>query len=251
MYIFASTKKEDGSKVLLVDDRAGSSELIPFFPPELTRRCRLEAGDVAFFGWGPEGQMTFPIGVEYKTARESLQCLIDKRLEEEQLPKMTLLYKRIYLVIEGEYKEGSSGELLHKVWKDRKPLWTSYSMVTYTQFDNWLNSLAENYGIRLKRAVDRPEAASQIYDIYKYWVRDYAQHKMRFSKDNEPVQHRPPTNAEIIARRLPGVGSDLVPKVGSQFRTPIEVANATEEQWQSIPGIGKKKAQKIYQFWRT
>lgn len=239
--------------MILIDGRAGSVDLIPLLPPDITKKVTLEGGDAAFFGYGPEGPYTFPIGLEYKTVNDALDCMHDGRLVSEQLPKMSEQYKRVYLLIEGQYKASPEDELLVGRWKASQFTWSSFSKTTYTQFDNWLNSLVEIGRVTVKRSIDRPESAQQVHNLYKFWCKDYESHSslLKFNKDREPYKFKQPNSKEIIARQLPGVGHDLAAKASEVFTTPLDLANATEEQWQQIHGIGKRKAKTIYQFWRT
>jgi len=239
--------------MLLVDDRAGSVELLPFFPPETCKKIRLEAGDVAFFGYGPEGPYTMPIGIEYKTAKEALQCLHDGRLVGEQMPKLSQLYRRVYLVIEGEFKEGNGGELLFKGWSHGKPTWTSYSKTTYRQFDNWFNSIVEIGRVVVKRSVNRAETAAQIYNLYKFWIKDYEEHKslLKFYKTQEPLLLTKPSLRRMVAAQIPSIGWELAARAAEHFPTVIDMINAGEEEWTNVKGIGKLKAQKIYRSLRA
>ena len=82
--------------MILIDDRTGSLDLLTILPAELCQKSRLEAADAAFMGYGPEGPFTYPIGIECKTASEALTCMHTGRLEGEQLPKLSALYKISY-----------------------------------------------------------------------------------------------------------------------------------------------------------
>src|SRR5438067_1940584 len=112
--------------MILIDDRAGSANLVPLLPPDITRKVRLDSGDVAFFGFGPEGPYTYPIGIEYKTAQEALQCMQSGRLTGIQLPKMAALYKRVYVIVEGRYREGPDGALQFQAWSSGQLSWVAY-----------------------------------------------------------------------------------------------------------------------------
>lgn len=239
--------------MIMVDSRAGSVELLALLPPESCKKVTLEAADVAFFGYGPDGPMTMPIGIEYKTAKEALQCMHSGRLVGEQLPKCSQLYRRVYLLIEGVYKEGPEGELLFQGWKDSRPVWNSYSKATYTQFDNWLNSVVEVGQVHLKRSMDRVESAAQIYNLYRFWTKEYESHKslMKFSKGQEPTLLSKPSVKRMVAAQIPGIGYELSGRVADYFPNILAMVNAEEREWTSINGIGKTKAKKIYSSLRT
>lgn len=241
--------------MIMVDDQGGrngkgsSLDLIPLLPPELTARRRLESGDVAFFGHGPDGLFTVPVGIEYKKITEAVDSMVTKRFVGEQFPKMSNLYKRIYFLIEGEYSEGPDGRLLVRTFRRGKPEWTSHGWsVSYRQFDNWLNSLVESGHIRLKRTTTRAESAAQVLDLYYLWTKEYDQHKSLFSFDRSqlPPLIAQPSTKRLIASQIPGVGWELSARAASHFSTVVDMVNASEETWAQISGIGKKKASKIY-----
>ena len=64
---------------ITVDPRAGSADLFePLKARKLpVRLSKLEAGDVAFIGNGPEGRPV-PVGIEYKKLPEMLGCFRDR-----------------------------------------------------------------------------------------------------------------------------------------------------------------------------
>lgn len=240
--------------MIMVDEQGaakgkGSSlDLIEHLPPELAVRRRLEAGDVAFMGHGPDGPFTIPVGIEYKKISDAINSLTTKRFVGEQFSKMTKVYQRIYFILEGEYGEGPDGKLVVPSWRNGKKQWVSHGWsVTYRQFDNWQNSLVESGKIRFKRSLTTAESASQVLDLYYMWTKDYDAHKSLYSFDRSqlPPLITQPSLKRLIAAQLPGVGWDLSARAAEHFPTAIDLVNASEEQWLAITGIGKKKAQKI------
>jgi ERCC4-type nuclease len=238
--------------MMLIDDRAGSVELIPLLPPELVSKRRLESGDIAFFGYGPEGPYTLPIGIEYKTTKDALQCMHDGRLTGEQMPGMSDIYSRVYIVIEGQIREGPDGVLQFLEWRNRKPVWIAYSKTSYRQFDNWLNSVAEVGRVIIKRSVDRVESAAQILNLYYFWAKDYEQHLSVFKlhKSQEPARLTRPSTKRRMAAAIPGVGDKLSGRVADHFDNVVEMVNAEVDAWQKVNGIGKTKASEIYKSLR-
>lgn len=230
--------------------KGSSRDLIGLLPADIVTERRLDSGDVFFFGHGPEGPYTVPIGIEYKKVTEAIQCLIDCRFVGEQYPKMSQAYQRIYFILEGEYEERKSdGRLVVPAWRRGKREMVSHGWsVTYRQFDNWQNSLAESGRIRFKRSSSLAESAAQVLDLYYMWTKDYDQHKSLFAFDKSqlPTLVTKPTTKRLIAAQLPGVGWELAIRASEHFSTAVDLVNAPEDQWTAINGIGKKKAQKIY-----
>jgi ERCC4-type nuclease len=234
--------------MLLVDGQAGSKDLLQHFPPELAKKHTLEAGDVAFFGTGPEGPLTFPIGIEYKTAKEALQCMLDGRLAGEQLPKMSRLYKRVYLLIEGEYREGyDDGYVKFPAWKDGKKTYISYSKVPYRSFDNWMNSLVETARIVIKRSVDQSESAAQILNLYYLWSKDYDGHSsaFMFNSSQEPALLLKPSRKRLIASKLPHIGWKRSEAVDKHFPSIKRMINAGADDWCAVKGVGTTVAKAV------
>lgn len=245
--------------MLMVDDQGarqgkGSSlDLIPNLPPELVSRRRLESGDVAFFGHGPEGQFTIPIGIEYKKVTEALDSFITKRFVGEQYPKMAERYQRIYFLIEGEYKEGPDGTLVVPRWRDGRQQWVSHGWkTTFRQFDNWQNSLVETGKVRFKHSRSVAESAAHVLNLYYMWTKDYNSHHTLFNFDRSqlPPLIARPTTKRLVAAQLPGVGWDISERADKHFPNVVEMVNASEAQWSCIPGVGKKKAEKIFRSLR-
>lgn len=234
--------------MIIVDERMGSKDLIPYLPPEITKKMRLEAGDVAFFGHGPDGPFTFPVGIEHKTVGDAINSFQTKRFVGEQYPKMADLYRRIYFMIEGEYREGPDGKLVVPDWSTGKLKWVSHGwQTTFRQFDNWQNSLTETGKVIFKRSLNKSESACQIVDLFYMWTKDYSTHSslFAFDKSQQPPQISKPTLTRLIAAQIPGIGWELSKRADDTFASPINLVNATEEQWQKVPGIGPQKAKKI------
>jgi ERCC4-type nuclease len=236
------------------DGKGSSMELVHLLPPELVSTRRLEAGDVAFLGHGPEGPYTIPVGIEYKKVGDAITSMINKRFVAEQFQKMTEQYQRIYYLLEGEYAEGPDGTLVVPSWRSGKKEWRSHGWtLKYRQFDNWQNSLAESGKIRFKRSLTPAESAAQVLDIYYMWTKNYDEHKTLFSFDRSqlpPLLTRPSIK-RLVAAQIPGVGWELSARAAEHFPTVVDLVTATEDQWTEIGGIGKKKAHTIWSCLRA
>jgi ERCC4-type nuclease len=239
--------------VILVDPRQGSIDLIPLIPPELVKKIHLDSGDAMFFGHGPEGPYTLPIGVEYKTVKETIQTITSKRFVAEQYPKMTRLYSRIYYIMEGECKEGPDGKLLVRTWYKGKPDWISHGWnLTYRQWDNWQTSLTETGKVIFKRSRDRNESANQLTNLFHCWTKNYAEHSSLFAFDKSqlPPLLVEPSLVRLVAAQLPGIGWKRSETVCKRFSSVYEMVTAGEDVWMEIPGIGKTLAKRLYQTLR-
>lgn len=103
--------------MILIDDRAGSKELIRYTPlsnPSLACLCQLGNGshssaDVCFTGKGPEGNIS--IGIEYKSLSDLLTSIHSGRLQSTQFQSMSEEYDICVLLYYGQYRCGSNGSL--------------------------------------------------------------------------------------------------------------------------------------------
>lgn len=244
---------KDGLLIILIDNRAGSFDLVQYFPPESCQLTRLTSGDAAFFGYGPDGPYTLPVGIELKSIGDILACFYTGRFLNGQLPGMTELYRRIYLVIYGDWRDGADGLLETLAWTDGKPTWVTMRPKTlYRAFDNWLNSITESTNVIVKRAITKKEAAAQIWDLYSFWSKDYEQHKslFRFDKSHIPPTIKRPSLKRLILGLLPGVGWKKSGPADEHFKSIVELVMAEEDEWIKIPGIGKTLAKQIVTAFR-
>ena len=90
--------------MIQIDERTGSAELQSLFPPGVpTIVGRLEFGDFAFLGNGPEDEPV-SIGVERKGIRDLLNSMVTGRLVGHQLIGLVNNYHYVYIVVEGLWR---------------------------------------------------------------------------------------------------------------------------------------------------
>src|SRR5229473_7700773 len=96
--------------MLLVDDRIGSVELIPYIKRNhiQAEKIRLEYGDVCMEGNGPKGKIS--IGVERKRLHDILACIDDGRYNQQRVG-MREMYDVSFLLVEGIWKPHEDGTL--------------------------------------------------------------------------------------------------------------------------------------------
>lgn len=100
--------------VMLIDDREGSKDLI--HSPALrdvATLARLDSGDVAILGNGPDGPGTLNVGIEYKSVMDFLSSMATGRLTgtDGQLDRMLREYDVVWLLIRGTYRAGPGNRL--------------------------------------------------------------------------------------------------------------------------------------------
>lgn len=122
--------------MILVDDRAGSRDLVkhpPLDDPSVAELTRLDSGDVCFVGHGPHGESV--VGVELKSVSDLLSSRQNGRLQgvDGQIPEMLTGYDERWIVTYGTYRCGDTGDLEYmrreKVRGSGKlsPVWHSYT----------------------------------------------------------------------------------------------------------------------------
>lgn len=248
---------------IVVDDRAGSRELIAYLHGLPSVLGRLEYGDISFLGWGPEGRPV-PVGIEYKTLGDVLKCVTDGRFAGHQLPGLISSYEDVWLLVEGKWRPDMNTGILQTLGHHRyQDAHVGDRRFTYRELDSWLMTMAIKGGIRVRTAQDTIEAAQFIRDLYMWWTQDggWNRHKSHLAFDNSDagdwragrnalgLQDRAnlvkPGLVRRMAKELPGVGWDKSKAVASRFKTVREMAAATRSQWREIDGIGKKLAEEI------
>lgn len=237
--------------MLLLDDRTGSGDLLPLLktlgvPTTLTR---LEFGDAALMGSGPDGAPR-SIGIEVKTVQDVLACIGDGRFAGHQLPGLVAHYDQVWLVMEGTYRPSKEGIL--EVF--RRGYWhgayaNKSSSAMYKGLDSWLMTMEIKAGVRFRRTGDRWETARVIADLYWWWTRGWDEHKSHLAMHQtapDALLLRKPGLLRKVAAQLPGVGWTRSQDVDRHFKSVREMACASPREWVKVPGIGKVLADRLF-----
>lgn len=235
--------------MIYVDDRIGSADLIGHLrhwhvPCQL---ARLDFGDAAFGGNGPDGPVS--IGIEIKKVHDALNCMADGRFAGHQLPGLVQDYDRVWMVVEGWYSADFSTGVLLAPGQRRRDLAIGARRFMYRDLDNWCTSLEMCAGVRVRRVGDRVETARVIADIFGWFQKDWDEHHSHLAiHDAGPDRALlvKPTLCRKIAAQLPGVGWKRSIDVAGKFVTTHDMVTARVDEWESIPGIGPGIARKVY-----
>lgn len=246
------------SNPLQLDDRTGSGDLFPLLrslgvPCILTR---LNYGDAAFIGNGPDG-CPMPIGVEIKTISDILKCIGDGRFAGHQLPGLVSEYDYYWLVTEGVYRaDPDTGILQHYSRGGWKESTIGSRRYMYRELEQWLLTMSIRGGVRVHRTSSRNETASFLRHLYSWWTaKDWSDHRSHlvahssFTPDTALLVR--PSLSRMVAKELPGIGWERAEAVAKAFPTVVEMAVAEVDDWEHIPGIGKKTAEKVVRAIRT
>lgn len=216
-------------------------------PCQLTR---LDFGDAAFVGNGPDGDTS--VAIEIKEVHDALSCIGDGRFAGHQLPGLLSVYDRVWLVVEGRFYPEFSTGLLRAETGNRgrsKELFLGSRRTMYRDLDHWLTSMEVRAGLRLRRTRDRRETARVIADLWGWFQKDWSEHKSHLALHEETPDRAifvRPSLLRKVAAQLEGVGWQKSQMVAQKFKTVENMMNASVEQWKEIPGIGKVLAERCY-----
>lgn len=236
--------------MISVDPRAGSNSLAKVLttigaPVEMVQ---LEAGDVTFVGQGPEGRPV-SVGVEYKTLSDLLGCIVSGRFSEIQLPGMRANYELSWLLVEGMWKPGDNGELMVYAYGKWQPAPWTKRVWKCADLNHWLTTIEVCGGLHVGRTGSKAESAFWVKSLYSWWTgKAFEEHDAHNHRMSPPVdlsaRYLPASLVEQWAACLPGIGRKRARTVGSHFASPWALANAEEQDWEGIEGVGVKTVQK-------
>lgn len=235
--------------MILVDDRTGSVEFANRFralstttspiPVEVTH---LDYADFAFTGVNPGGPIV--VGIERKsiTTSDLMNSIQTGRLKDHQLPGMLERYEYRYLLIEGIYRRGETGELevLKGNWR---PI---HGKLPYTYLENHLTSLEVTFGVHVRKSQSEADTARVVVDLYRYWQKPEHTSCVALSAAALPAGFKPSMTVRF-AKELTGVGLKRALAIGKRFKVPGELFEATEKELRDVEGVGKGLAKKIWE----
>jgi ERCC4-type nuclease len=262
---------------LLIDDRAGSRELVRYPPlTDTAHLCRLDAGDVLITGNGPDDALL--VGIEVKSIWDLLSSINTGRLQATQLPGMLAAYDINWLLYYGQYRAGTGGALeipgrgrSTRVGKRKgkgagagKPLRTTSSTprttwrtlklgkrpVPYGYLEGFLFDLAA-MGVCVKHTRDVREAAVWLGCLERWWSKPWGKHKgMRTLDNSQGLSLMPGIDDDErlrakVAAALPGIGFERAVAAAKYFGSVSALVNAGEREWAQVPGVGKVIAKAV------
>lgn len=242
--------------MILVDDRAGSCELIaPLQALGLTvESTRLSAGDVAFEGKGPAGKPVL-VGIEYKKIPDFISSCRTQRLQDIQLPRMREEYDNCWLFLEGELLYDSHGRLLRRARKTVKPLEGGMGVGELLKRIFVFHLCG---GLTPWWTKDQKDTVTSIHMLYRTWT-DQAldKHRSHLGSYQAPALV-PLSDFRAAVMKFPGVGHKASLAVEETFSGSLECAIlAGIDVWANIVTtddqgktrkLGKATAQRIKDF---
>ena len=230
--------------MLLVDFRAGSAELL-----EPLRKMGLPAesgdipADIAFEGRGEKGAPVM-IGIEFKKLGELVQSLRTQRLQGYQLLKMREHFQFCYLLVEGDLRYDTKGQLLRRAGRqDFKRLPGAMGV---SELLKRLCVLQLCGGLHTIWALTRVDSLHWISALYRTWTDcDLDQHKSHIAIYQAPTL-APVSEFRAFISRIDGISLRKSLTIEKHFGGSIRRAvNASKAEWMKVEGIGPLIAQHI------
>jgi ERCC4-type nuclease len=260
--------------VVLIDDRAGSRDLIKFPPLNSTGElCRLDSADVAIPGNGPNGPVV--IGIELKSISDLLSSTDRGRLQATQIPDMIGTYDINWILYYGITRpspDGASLQILRARYKNEQGKWkwrsaTSFDIcaslplywgnyqvggrdVNYGYLESLILAITD-MGFRVKQVSGVQEAAAWIGVVSRRYSKSWEKHRVMRTLDHSGQVALPPELDRGVKQRirfaetLPGIRFERAVEAAKHFTSVREMANAPAEEWQKVPKIGKIIAQSV------
>lgn len=236
-----------------IDPRAGSAELIPLMKQRGVKEVEsamLSAGDIHITGNGPGG-LPIMVGIEYKKLPDLVQCIEDGRFVGHQLPNMLDCYDQNWLLVEGIWRESDTSGLLEV---PRGSSWTTMRHganggLMAGALEAYLLTLSIKLGLNVKLTGGRRQTVNWLYHLNRWWTeKEYEDHRAYLAFDNSSALAlvSTPSLVRRVAKELPGVGWHRSGAVASHFGSVVELALAEPREWESISGIGKETARRVF-----
>jgi len=161
--------------LILIDSRIGSKDLAKPLGA-IASLTTLEFADAMFTGSGPTGTMF--VGIEIKTVKDALACVVSGRFAGHQLPGLVKEYDIIYLIIEGWWRADKEGLLEVPYGKRWRAVNLGSRYFMWRDFALWLTSMESMGGLRLRFTGSRKETVAVIKALYKWWTdKDWEEHR--------------------------------------------------------------------------
>ena len=245
------TKREPS--LIQIDERTGSAELQSLFPPGVpTIVGRLEFGDFAFLGNGPEDEPV-SIGVERKGIKDLLNSISTGRLAGHQLIGLVNNYHYVYIVVEGLWRfNPTDGMLEERCGQGWEPIQLGSRRFMAREVLSFLHTLMVKTGVMVFYSGTKRETVQVVSMLHGWWSNkawdEHTAHlglvKQHKSTDGAVELVKAPLLRRVAAE-LPGIGWQKSREVAKHFGSVLEMVLASEREWRRIPGIGKILAERI------
>ncbi len=232
--------------MITIDDRESDAQFVRYMNAGSFRIERLEFGDIAFVGNGPNEEPAL-VGIERKSIGDLLNSITSGRFAGHQLPGLLNSYNAVYVIVEGLYRSGYDGILETRSGKEWFPIERGRKWL-FSEVECWLTTQEEMAGVRVRRAINPQETAAIIHGLHQWWCsKSYNEHRSHLTlhKPHDTALLRKASLVRVIAAELPGIGWVRSEQVAKRFHTIAELVAADIKEWEGIEGIGKETARKV------
>ena len=239
--------------MIVVDNRVGSVHLAPLLEAagaEVDVR-RLDFGDVAIPGNGPNGPVF--IGIEVKRPTDLITSLVTKRLTSRQLPGMLRCYDECVIAVVGRTRPNPTGSISE--WRGQ--WWEIPCSLTWAQLEAMKMSLRYQAKVHFVEFNTEDVLIQWLIVAQQWWAREWVSHKSHIpthvafvESDLVPAVRYELTHVAQVASLIQGVGTELGRRIAGRFPTVRDMANAPREVWDTIKGMGTRKAAEAFLFFR-
>lgn len=231
--------------MILVDNRAGSKELFSLFPRGRAKLTRLEYGDFAFTGNGPDG-VPWLVGIERKTIGDLVSCIGSGRMSGNQLEGLVNAYNTVYVVVEGMFRAGDTGVL--EVWgRGQWRQWDRGRLFMLRDVHLFLHTLENVVGLKTWRTRTKVETVEWISSLYQWWtVKEWDEHHAHQQPHTSLSPDLAPHSlVRRVAAQLKGVGWGRAKAIDQAVMNVSQMCGMSEGEWESIEGIGEGLSKSI------
>ncbi len=193
------------------------------------------------------------VAIERKKCGDLCSCINDGRFLFQMQNCKSAGADYLCLILEGRYRRNPDDGLLEipvwgingrgnhaEVWKPVQPT------MMFSRFCSYLFELNHLAGIFVFHSENVKGTADIIQCLYQWFQRpDHSSLESIFKRPPPSVPLVRPNIVRRVAVELKGVGWDRSADVADRFHSVAEMVKATEREWKSIPGIGKKLAKSI------
>jgi len=232
--------------MIYVDNRIGSKELYPLFPPGVAELTRMHFGDFMIVGHHADGDIL--VGIERKRIGDFINSMCSGRLSGKQLIGLLNSYHYIYLVIEGEFRAHPKNGVLQV--RAKSGYWYDYKAGArrFMARDIWafMNTLQVVCGLHCYHCSTPTDTAYYLMALRHWWMKEYGEHRGHLQPNSgTTVQLSKHSLVRRVAAQLDGIGWGKAKAIDERMDTVEGMVVAGEADYMAVEGIGKKLAGSI------
>ena len=244
--------------VITLDDREDPRLKAEFdrqtnMQPHITIKVqRMEYGDIAFTGYGPDGPCR--IAFERKKLRDILTCMGDARFNGHQLPGLVLNYAFYGIIIEDTFKEDPDTGILvipgpNHTWRPASSSANPSKAYRYEQLQHYILSCRLQAGCHLELTQSIPQTVRTVLHWYDWFNRKtWAEHTTINTMYTQPssmaAQFTDASLTRMMAAQIDAVGAKRSDLVSQHFANPTQMVLGGMQDWTGITEPDGKGGQK-------